>query len=215
MVFVKSTFQSRANEISLYFNFINSYIPTNPDEDLNRILKSNIILMLYNLVESSISNAIEEIHNHLHVNSTSFNILKGRLKAVIIKHLKKRNPKNFVESITDIAIDIIKESFDKEQMFSGNIDSRLIRELSNDYGFISATTYSQTKNGESLLTIKNKRNDLAHGTFSFVEVGKEYSLQDIEKMKNETVFYLTEIINNIENYLNNQEYIQVETASAG
>lgn len=213
MFLVKTTFQGRVNEINLYFTFINSYIPTNTDEDLNRILKSNMILMLYNLVESSISNAIEEIHNHIHVNSTSFDILKGQLKAVIIKHLKKRNPKEFVDSVTDIAIDIIKRSFNRETMFNGNVDAQRIRDLSKEYGFSFNTTYAQTKNGASLLTIKSKRNDLAHGTFSFVEVGKEYSPQDIEKMKNETIHYLTEIINNIESYLNNQDYIQVLTTT--
>ena len=49
---------------------------------------------------------------------------------------------------------------------------------------------------------------MAHGVFSFTEVGKEYSLQDLQKMKDETQNYLIEIINNIDNYLINQDYKQ-------
>lgn len=209
MVDVKRTFQERANEIDLYYNFINTFIPLNTDDNINKILKSNLILMLYNLVESSVLNAIEEIHNSIHTNNVSFNILKAELKEVIIKHLNNRNPKRFVESISDIAIDIVKKSFDKQKVCNGNVDSRKIKELSVGYGFSSNTTYDRTKDGQTLLDIKGKRNDLAHGTFSFVEVGKDYTTQDLEKMKNETIHYLTEIIANIESYLFNQDYIAV------
>ena len=206
MVSVKRTFQERVNEINLYFTFIEGFIPDNNNEDINKILKSNMILMLYNLVESSMSNAVEEIHNSIHASNISFNLLKVALKEVIIKHLNNKNPKNFVASVNDIALDIVKKSFDKQKVFNGNVDSRKIKELSVIYGFSSNTIYANTKNGQSLLDIKGKRNDLAHGTFSFVEVGKDYSTQDLEKMKNEAISYLTEIINNIERYLLNQDY---------
>lgn len=208
MLDVKRTFQERVKEINQYYTFINAFIPSNSDEDINKILKSNMLLMLYNLIESTACNAIEEIHNNIHASNVSFNTLKIELKEVIIKHVNNRNPKKFVSDLTDIAIDIIKKSFDKEKVFNGNVDSKKIRELSKKYGFSSTTTYAQTKNGQTLVVIKGKRNDLAHGIFSFVEVGKDYSTQDLEKMKDETVFYLTEILSNIERYLNNREYIQ-------
>jgi hypothetical protein len=209
MVLVKNTFQERVDEINLYYGFINSFIPTNRDENLNRILKSNMILMLYNLVESTISNSIEEIHNSIHASAISFDTLKVELKEVIIKHLKDKNPKKFVESVTHLAIDVVKKSFDKRKVCNGNVDSLKIRELSGVYGFSSNTTYAQTKNGQILLDIKGKRNDLAHGTFSFVEIGKVLTPEDLEKMKDETVSYLKEIVANIEYYLTNQEYKQV------
>lgn len=205
---VKRTFQERTNEINIYYNFIDGFILTSRDENLDKILKSNLILMLYNLVESTILNAIEEIHNNIHANNISFNVLKLELKQGIVALLKKRNPHEFVNNINDIAIDIVKKSFNREKAFSGNVDSRKITELSAVYGFSSYTTYAQTKHGHCLRDIKGKRNDLAHGIFSFVEVGKEYSVQDLEKMKDEAINYIKEIISNIENYLINQEYKQ-------
>lgn len=211
---VKTIFQERVNEVEAYYTFIDTHISGSSNDDLNKILKSNLLLMLYNLIESSMGNAVEEIHNEIHVKTVSFNILKTDLKKRLIKYLKNNlNPDQFVASVNDIALDIIKQCFDKQKLFNGNIDSRKIRELSENYGFSSNTNYNQTKHGNCLVTIKGRRNDLAHGTFSFTEVGKEYSIGDLEKMKNETIHYLAEIINNIEQYLNNQEYIQV-TATA-
>lgn len=207
---VKTTFQERANEIEIYYLFISDFTNSNSNDDLNKILKSNLILMLYNLVESSMSNAIEEIHSNIHNNLISFDLLKLELKEVLISYLKKNsNAKTFVSRVANLANDIVKTSFDKQKIFSGNVDSRKINEISKQYGFDATTTHANTKNGHCLLAIKNKRNDLAHGTSSFTEIGKEYSIEDLEKMKKETINYLKEILDNIDQYLVNQEYKQV------
>jgi len=206
---VKITFLERVNEVETYYTFMENFIQGSSNDDLNKILKSNLLLMLYNLVESSISNAIAEIHNDIHAHQVSFNALKTELRKILISHLKANlNPKSFVESINDIAIDIIKECFDKSKISNGNIDGRKIRDIGDDYGFSHHTNYSRTKNGNSLVIIKGRRNDLAHGTFSFTEVGKEYSTSDLQNMKTETINYLSEILDNVENYLINQEYRQ-------
>lgn len=210
MLSVKTTFGERSKEIEEYFSFINTFTPTSKNDTLNKILKSNLLLMLYNLVESTMSNAVEEIHNSIHTTSTSFNDLKKDIRKVLIGYLKNHlNPGDFVDSISDISIDIIKKCFIKQKLFSGNIDGKKIKELSANYGFNSSTDYNKTKHGKCLLDIKGKRNDLAHGVFSFTEVGKDYSISDLEKMKDETINYLSEILTNIETYLTNQEYIQV------
>jgi hypothetical protein len=207
MQFVKANYQDRVNEVNTYYSFIELFTSSSVDDELNKILKSNLLLMLYNLIESSISNAIEEIHNDIYRNRTSYDELKTELREVLIKHLKNYlSPKDFVLTINNIALDIVKKSFDKGRISNGNIDSRKIRELGLNYGFSSSTTFAQTKNGACLLVIKSRRNDLAHGTFSFTEVGKDYTIQDLEQMKNETINYLREILDNIESYLVGQEY---------
>ena len=211
MLSVKATFNDRVKEIDIYYNFLDSHLSSAADEDLKKILKSNLILMLYNLVESSISNAIEEIHIDIHRNFVSFNILKSELKKVLIRFLKSEkgpSPDNFILHMSDIAIDIVKRCFKKQKISNGNIDNYSIRDLGKNYGFNSNTTYSLTRNGLCLADIRGRRNDLAHGTFSFTEVGKEYSIEDLKKMKDETFNYLTEIIHNIDSYLKNQDYKQ-------
>ena len=125
MLSVKNIFQERVNEIDNYYNFINGFVPTSTDENLNKILKSNLILMLYNLIESSVSNAIEEIHNNIYSNKISFDLLKIELKKALVKHLKNYiNPHEFVISISDIAIDIVKKSFHKRKECIQRLDRR-------------------------------------------------------------------------------------------
>ena len=209
MTSVKTIFNERKNEINTYFDYLNQYQPQNADDSLFKILKSNLILMLYNLVESSISNAIEEIHNDIHLKSASFNDLKTELKSLIINYIKNVNSKKFVENINDIATDIIKHSFNtevKKKLFSGNIDSKKIKEFSDKYGFDSNTDLTKTGQGNWLITIKDKRNDLAHGTYSFTEVGKDYSIQDLTSMKDKTINYIESILDNIEQYLLNDKF---------
>jgi len=51
------------------------------------------------------------------------------------------------------------------------------------------------------LTIKNKRNHLAHGEYTFAEIGKDYTVGDLVKFKDKTELYLTEVLSNIDSYL--------------
>ena len=75
----------------------------------------------------------------------SFDLLKLELRKTLVKHVKNFNPHDFVISINDIAIDIVKRSFNKQKVFNGNVDSRKIKELGVIYGLSSTTTYNQNK----------------------------------------------------------------------
>jgi hypothetical protein len=210
MTEVKDTFEQRKAEIETYFVFLKNYKPKNADDNLFKILKSQLLLMLYNLIEFSISNAIEEIHKNIYDNQVSFNSLKIGIKSLIIDHTKRVKSDDFVKKITDIATDIVKHTFKKEDLFGGNIDGRKVRRLGDLYGFDSKTDYDRTGNGCDLFTIKEKRNDLTHGIFSFTEVGKEYTVPELESMKKKTINYLSDILDKIELYLDNKEYCEKE-----
>ena len=125
MQFVKEIFQERVNEINRYYTFISSFSLENPDKELNKILRSNLILMLYNLVESSITNSIEEIHSNIYTNRISFNVLNIELKKILIRQIKNMNPHTFVQSINDITIRYL--SFIESLFY--NINSNIIYTL--------------------------------------------------------------------------------------
>lgn len=88
-----------------------------------------------------------------------------------------------------------------EDLFSGNVDARKIRDTATEYGFSHLTDYAKTGHGLDLLIIKSNRNDLAHGYKSFAEVGKEETADELLEIKKKTVSYLREILQNIEQYL--------------
>ena len=58
-----------------------------------------------------------------------------------------------------------------------------------------------------LLRIKTNRNDLAHGSKSFEEVGKDATADELLVIRRRVICYLREILKNIETYISNEEYL--------
>jgi MAE_28990/MAE_18760-like HEPN len=103
--------------------------------------------------------------------------------------------------------------FEREELFSGNVDARLIKEIADKYGFSYQTDFAKTKNGQNLVAIKSNRNDLAHGIKSFEEVGRDKTIKQLLEIKEEVVEYLTQILENIRDYLDNEEYLELPTGN--
>lgn len=199
----------RKREIDNYFDYIAS-VEAVIDMTVYKILKANVLLMLYNCIEAVVSNSIDAIRNNIHNDiSANFDCLKNEIKTQIIKDLKQNiSPDNFVQICTEISKDIIKLSFKKENISKGNIDRDIITTLATIYGFnVRNSNYQETAHGETLTTIKEKRNDLAHGTFSFSDIGRQYSTQDLTKLKNQTIQYLSFVVAEIETYLTHKMYL--------
>ena len=220
-------FNERSQEVSKYFMFLKSLEQGTTklsmegkggstkireiDYELINTLKASGFLLLYNLVEATMRNAIEAIFNELQSQGVDYDQIRPELKKVILKNLKKRNPEKIFSSITAIAVDIITAGFEKEDLFSGNVDARKIRDTATEYGFLHLTDYAKTGQGLDLLIIKSNRNDLAHGYKSFAEVGKEKTADELLEIKKKTVRYLRELLQNIEQYLSNKDYLDSST----
>ena len=216
-------FNERSKEVSKYFVFMKTLEQGTTklciegiggrnkirklEPELEKTLKASGFLLLYNLVESTMRNAIEAIFEELRSKEVSFDQVRPELKAVVLKNLQRRNPDKVILKITAISLDIITAGFEKEELFSGNIDGKLIRETGSKYGFSCSTNYAKTGDGHDLLTVKSNRNDLAHGIKSFAEVGRDQSMDDLLKIKKKVVKYLRQILENIETYLANKEYL--------
>jgi hypothetical protein len=95
-----------------------------------------------------------------------------------------------------------------KKLFSGNLDAKRIKETAEKYGFSYQTNPRKTDNGSDLLKIKTNRNDLAHGFKSFEKVGQDYTADDLLKMQKRVIHYLKTILQNIETYIYNQEYLK-------
>lgn len=214
-------FNERSKEVSKYFMLLKSLEQGTTklsmqgqggtskikeiDSELIKTLKASGFLLLYNLVESTMRNAIQAIFDELQGQRVSYDQIRPELKKIVLKNLKKRDPDKIFSSITAISIDIIMAGFDKEDLFSGNLDGRKIRTTATEYGFLHRTDSAKTGDGIDLLIIKSNRNDLAHGLKSFAEVGKDKTADELLEIKNKTVTYLRQILQNIEQYLSNQD----------
>lgn len=222
MIEVKRDFEQRANEVDLYFSFMEKIILREArltfkngkheivDPNLTKILRANGFLLLYNLVESSLKRGVEEIYLSIRKNGNDFNQIKDGIKREIVNYLKsdRMSSDNFVVLISDIALDVLEHCYSVERSFSGNIDARKVRDVATRYGFSAKTDRRSTRDGVNLLTVKDRRNGLAHGDYSFQECGKEYSVQEMMKIKREVTSYMRQLLENIETYIKNQEYLR-------
>ena len=222
-------FNIRAKDVDDYFIFLDSlekqttqlavldsagkYQIQNLDPELAKTLKANGFLLLYNLVESTMRNAIEAIFEEFKNKSISFDQLKPEIKLIVLQNLKNRSPKKIYLTINQLSTDIITATFEREELFSGNVDARLIKEIADKYGFSYQTDFAKTKNGQNLVVIKSNRNDLAHGIKSFEEVGRYQTIEELLEMKEEVVEYLVQILENIRDYLDNEEYLELLTGN--
>lgn len=230
----KILFNERMQDINEYFSFIQILINKRPllsykenptdepttiaiDIDMTHILKANAFIILYNLIEASISNAIEDIHKVFMSNDAlCVDTIHENLTRVAFKSLNSPNGQiDFSQG--NIAKIILKEwlaahkkliEANKNPLFSGNVDAQKIREVAEKYGFSSDTNTEFTRNGYNLLSIKTARNDLAHGSESFRNKGRDTSIDILVEMKDEVFHYLNCILNNIQTYLDTQSYLR-------
>lgn len=221
---VRDDFDVRSGEILGYLDLINfiedagSEITATADStkkynitsDVRKTLKGTVYILLYNLVESTMREAISHIHDSLSSKKIEYDQLCDSLKKEILRRIK--NDTVALDSIlfktkSGLGVNLSIATFNKKKLFSGNIDRDEIIDKSKIYGFSTSCDYSQTKHGEKLTTIKQHRNDLAHGNVSFSDIGKGVSYSELEKTSLEAIAYLDAIITNIEHYLNSDGFL--------
>ena len=224
----KSDFLTRVKEIEAYFDFLalidkddtklkyfenTTLIEEGISNDIQRILIANSFLILYNLIEATVRNSILAIYEKIKEDEVSYVELSTNLKKIWLqqktKNLKEGKFKQDtlhgnIQEIIDHVVDNEIIALTKDDInISGNIDADKIRALGKEIGFQKS---SNEKNGRNLVTIKDKRNGLAHGNHTFYDVGKDYTVKDIATFKQETFDYLSDVIANIEKFINDEKY---------
>ena len=219
MISVFTDFQTRAAEVEGYFKFVlrlaraelavqnatngSAAFSNHEHEELLKTFKATCYLLLYNLVESTMRNAVEAIFDELKANHIAFDDCRKELKEEILKNFKKRNMDKLLPKLLTLAQDVIHETFERKETFAGNLDAKAIRETAQRFGFPEPV-----KRDYSLIrTVKDVRNDLAHGVKSFAEVGRDATPTDLRKARQQTVRILSTTLRNIQRYLRQRHYL--------
>lgn len=230
MELVKEDFKDRVREIEYYLraieqteseNFVTYKInktqktkikvPT----DLPKIMKATFFLLLYNLVESTVRLSFAELYNKIEKSELPLKSFKPEYTSIWITQkfratkATSSNQDTYRKLVTTMIEEFTKEASFKPALkyldISGNIDAKKARELLAKHA-IGARIHYKANKGAELRTIKDKRNALAHGDISFSECGREYTPEDLKKLKSETVTFLKSIMRNIEKFIENSEY---------
>lgn len=142
MDLIKEELHTRADEISKFLELIkfleeeeiikgkseNSHEIT---PSLKNTLKGQVFLLLYNLIEATMRESISYIYEKLEGLEISFNQLRDELRREILKRAKS-DKVGLDELCRKTALDISKQllaaTFEKKDIFSGNVDHKEICE---------------------------------------------------------------------------------------
>jgi hypothetical protein len=221
---VIADFERRVSEIDLYFQHLEAIeekdgklsVATsttrrlrNVNPELVKVLKANLFLLLYNLAESSIRQAITELLDTISSERITYSQAADELKRLWIDvghcRFKNRSAQEIFGALEGLPNDIIDIPFRSEMISGGNIDGRKIREFGTVYGF-SCKTHRNANEGVKLFNVKRLRNDLAHGLVSFGECGRNYTVSDLRAMKREVIMYLRGVLRNVGRYINARRF---------
>ncbi|NOU06009.1 MAG: hypothetical protein HOO99_07485, partial [Hyphomicrobiaceae bacterium] len=172
-----------------------------------RIFRAAALLVIYNAIEASARSSIQAIYDEIEQSATPFSALHEALRRRIIKDFKAHAGEDAHQGMQNVAVEMVVASFNPRRIFNGNVDAREIKSQATDYGFDASTLYASSKNGEHLVTVKNKRNDLAHGIASFSAVGKDYTVRELLEIAKYSIGYMEGILTNIDKYLDNRAYL--------
>ena len=247
MVF-RDEFNNRLAEVNKYFDFLEKIeseykilmnhsktLSFTIDDELLKILKANGFLILYNLIEATILNSIIAIFDEIKVDNLIYAKVSEKIKKYWFKNKYKHsdaikdenlNNKFYIlveEVISNITLEIIKDRIE----YGGNIDARRIKEISDSLGINLITThYKKENHGEALLKICKKRNDLAHGVYSFSDIGKDITYNGtvvtsgttpiitnfgLKHFKQFTEEHLEKYIESVENFIRLKSYKQISS----
>jgi len=191
------------------------------DRSLIGTIQSSSFLLLYNLIESTMTAAIDAIYKNLqHLEQQHQNVpnlfifnLKENLRKSLIKQyagifsiegikVLSDNKRSFFSSV-------ISNGYDKKNLFNGNIDYSQIDDIArNQFGFKVKPVNGNLYDTNHILAVKNKRNNLAHGSQTFTEVSQYLAVGELKQHLDSVINLLNGVFSSIENYLVNQSYLE-------
>jgi hypothetical protein len=200
----KMDFKDRSRQVSSYLLWLSRQekLRALPDGVLNTA-KASALLLLYNLIESTSTNAIQNVFDAMTTRQVSYDQLTMAMKKIALDNLKRRKPGKMAELITSIGIDIYRVSFDREDVFSGNVDAKLLRDTMRDFGIRQTHDYLEPE----LLTLKTQRNELAHGVLSFADAGKEITARELIAKYWKVRIFFNNMLADYTDYINSTQYV--------
>jgi hypothetical protein len=225
-------FQRRVAEIDKYFDLVDKIeqlgalsassitFPSGEyavDSELQKILKSHCYLLLYNLIESSIRNGITGIHDAILIDNLTYKELSPKIQRLwVLNDLSKRFRDTYIkkETVADNLQEALKVVLDNVVValeptnipISGNLDAKTITELINLYGFFGNLGVPEKEMNNLLDSVVKVRCDLAHGNIYFSDASSQIVWSKLVEDKNKIVIYLTHLLQNIEEYIDQQKY---------
>jgi hypothetical protein len=221
MVDVDSIFEQRKKEIEFYYSILiemdkdnKTIINTIDNPLLFKIMKSNFILMLYNMVEATVITGMIEIFNQVKSENCAYSAVIDEIKNVWRDYKVKQiynnqssELKTYTNRVKSIVEDITSDKplvLVRDMMaINGNLNAQKIKKLCDEYRI----RYRVSDEKEYLEQVRKKRNALAHGDESFSNCSRDLTILDLEEIKDTVVNFLKGIIKGMTNYCDKKLYL--------
>lgn len=187
------------------------------DRQLQKTLRASTYLLVYNLLEATMSNALDAIHKTLVSENVDYMSLSNNFKKVVLSNVKKGLSDKAIADIlkdnTDIRVIFLSHGYNKKDLLSGNLDFDIVKEFANRYGFSMTPIVSQSPicDEKIIREIKLKRNELAHGTVSFAECGQNIPVFSLSRKFENAQKLLLAVFHGLDDLLSQKKYLKPTT----
>lgn len=220
-------FDERKTEIEFYYSILKDIdtsggrINTVDNARFERILKSNFLLMLYNLIEACITTGFIEIYEDIENHGNTYMDLISEFQRIWSDYKVSEPSENTANQGTykRIVRNILGDIFSNKPLkfettdqikftknilrISGNLDARAIRDLLSEHNI----TFTDQTDKPKMLIVKRKRNQLAHGEESFGDSARDFTVSDLEDFKDEVLGFIGNVLATMKEYYDNKQYL--------
>lgn len=185
-------------------------------QSLINILKSSFSIMLYNIIEFTIANLVDSIYDEIRSKGLSYlevnESIRDLWRKTFFKSIKDDPNASFNTFLNanKRIIDLIIERqllaiSSNNSLPAGNLDLREIKKVMKQHGLV-VTKNKQNFRPDIFENIKQRRNDLAHGSVSFEDASREDTLKDIRNNEEIVIGLLDELIKQVKVYIDAGKY---------
>ncbi|QSQ42429.1 hypothetical protein ISN35_03535 [Xanthomonas translucens pv. undulosa] len=177
-------------------------------------LKASSFLLLYNVIESCVRMAFQQTYSEMQQDGVRFEDFPDGIREIWIKQefsvpLDTANQSTYLQRARGIAERIaardVPQLDPRKLPISGSLDGQSIQRLCTKHG-VSLRIAKRARGGVELVTIKEQRNALAHGHKSFAECGREYGVDDLERIYRQTKHFLTGFTRSVSKFNSSRGY---------
>ena len=206
MKLIRDDFKEEIRSAQTFFDSISNV----QNIDIRYMMYSSMILILYNIIESTTSKILTRLHDEIieqHSNGLKYHDFIGSIRTIIYKSncINQSGKKFNFNKLEYLKI----KPFDPTDEYgkfnlNGNVDAKRIKAIFEEYGISEIKCNSCDK----LLDLKLDRQKLAHGNQTFTEYGQRTSKEDIQRYLYSAKGTLYNAINNAEIYINKLNFKQ-------
>lgn len=199
----KALLRSRAQELMVYFRFLRVALEKDAhiraraeqlhlDKTLTHMMKANVCLLLYSAMEACTIQLLDEMHDAIGQSCQGADQLNGQLILMVARHFRtsktditSANTSSPIhESLFNSWLADWKDRNQREKReagLSGSVDSLSIYNRLMRFGMFSLDAKRPPAHltHSALRSVKERRNQLAHGELSFADLGQGLAFEEL------------------------------------